>query len=575
MDSPLTESDYQKFKDDPQLYESQKDQLNAIERAYIEDIDLNTVCNPTHYNTGLINDNYQFVSKRPYMFKQFYLKSKTKYYNDLRYFYDMIGGNIEILDFLKKEESGFKYNINLYRAAAYTKDWIMLEYLSKTDCTKRHTCAIRIAIEHQDIPMIQWLLDHDFPLDDDHYIYTQAAMTLNKDIIELVLKHDFKRENSDPYTSLAKNKRYDLIELFLAKEFKKSNSAIQSAIYNKDLETIKYLLSKGFTWEWLNLYHVVRTQDFEFVKAFSELGAPYCSSALREACATSIDDIFYWIYDIAKKSEHRPIFDGDCYDAAIWNKNFDRFVWMVNNSEDTIICKNKGSERYSYTCKECNRGSIWRLLLDVKYTDEKLLNWCLSNEIGLCYKAPVYAIANERYDLLEYFIEKGCTINLEAILEALRKNNLELGKRLYDIGIKHESVVLSKNLLDELSGTCSLEILEWLLDKKYPYDDNVISTAILYDATIERLNLLKQKGFSFGTKCYLMAGRREKYNDIDEILNWLYDNGCPINKKLNDLLDAYFDPFKDSHVINAIQTFCYKKKVNSDSDSESDTEEDS
>jgi len=141
------------------------------------------------------------------------------------------------------------------------------------------------------------------------------------------------------------------------------------------------------------------------------------------------------------------------------------------------------------------------------------------NEMG-------FLLLNDSWELIEVLVQKNIPFPTDCITFAAWVNNLDLAKRLYELGYKplYGAMALA-------AARNQWDFAEWLIDQNVSRNDD--SWCMGYCAGFGNLHAMKKLfkwGFPLSDR---VAGVAAEYGHLDMLI-WLHDNGCSFNPSIID-----------------------------------------
>jgi hypothetical protein len=230
-----------------------------------------------------------------------------------------------------------------------------------------------------------------------------------------------------------------------------------------------------------------------------------------------------------KLDRFKPTYGWGSYSAAIRRKDYDRFLWLMENNCPFDV------QTWDLILSNIKTNTLTNTSFD---TEQKALYMLLNKKHLLNSTALAYIIKHDRFDLMEIFLENKCPINYAVIEAAMYKNNIVLLDRLYNLGQDQSITILTDKIWDYTSAKCNISTLEWLLSKNCPKSDAAICTSIKLNADQEHLNWLKDNGFPFHQSCYsAIINRKCTESDADNLCEWLFTNNCPLDPDIDSMIN--------------------------------------
>lgn len=360
-------------------------------------------------------------------------------------------------------------------------------------------------------------------------------------------------ENKPTYCSMlleraVRNKRMRAISYMLAAGFPTDMTSLILAVHQDDPSLLKRLYEAGCRFrKHEHLFYYKRIPSLETVKTAVECGFSMLGE-LRNIIEYAPDDVLEWAYphicsleiptDAEPKEEvligpygyqkttSDPRFGWGLYDAAINHGTLLRFMFVVGLPIDRSFWESLLSDRpvtnTIYTKEDWASKRLERA---------KIIDWCIENSFCLDSDALACAILYKHKALTAFLMDRKVPVTPKVMSNALLAWDLPACKGLYK-----GPECLSESVWLSAAIDCSQEKLEWLIEIGCPRPERLIQ-AIIDEAPTERLEWLVEKGFKPTIGCWAMLSDRYMLYDTDEMLEWLWAKGCPLDHEIANHLD--------------------------------------
>lgn len=495
------------------------------------------------------------------------IKKKCKVNHEV-FFEAVKKGNLDILEYIYKFYEKIRFDINeylsdneydIYLYAIKSKNIDVLYWLEKNRYTNiKRQLNLEEAAETGDVNIVKWFVQRGCNI--ERYTLRGAIISNNIELIQYLLTD---RGNTIDYNEL----NYLKLEHYTVLKWLYKNNYI-SQDYNDKLKKI-----------------AMESGDLEFVKTLVTKSKDLDNDDFVIATKSGSIELLSWLHNINCPKHCNALY------VAFKKKNYNIINWLLKHNIkfntyviENILVQDPSNILWFEQNNMLNNKFPWKKAFYsvvknlkfqyIKYIHNKVGSKCLSTEsfeyvaqygnfnlilwfkhVNCPWDEKVFAAASSKYghnnNVIKWFYENKCPYDNLTLANLTSFNNFDMIKMLYIDDMKLDAVFM-KQTIKKLSYNNDLQIINWLLAKKCPLNEDVFECA-LDKQNIELLNILIKEGcpmpkriFEFRWKISSSkiesvfkqygfpwnesyASEMAENGDIDK-LKWLYKIKCPFDK---------------------------------------------
>ncbi len=299
-----------------------------------------------------------------------------------------------------------------------------------------------------------------------------------------------------------------------------SHDILDDAVRSGSLDLVKYLRENNCRWRRSTLCGAALNGHLHIIQWCVDNGCQIGKRVFTSAASGGHMDVIEYLYGI-----NCPRNEGKCLGYAALKGNYDLMLWF----------RDRGFNWNEYTFSLAAEGGNMTI---IKYLHE---NKCLWNSTTFVSATKHIEVMKYLYDnqcpwdekvlintgccdinTIIWLCEKGCPYDKQTICSTFaRSRNLDALKYMYERGCILDETVFENGVMD-------IEVAEWLYKKQCPMNERVYKHAIK-SYHLDRIKWLHEHNCPWTFDTYILASKLQGNIVKGQILQYLQDNGCPMN----------------------------------------------